>query len=158
MERFDFKLGYDSIIYFDSIPITILDDQGKEINIYGILYNRQSAHEEDLYLGFFVNRYICYLRASEIIQQKGGKLAPDFWELPNGNKITLQLPQKNLIYRIMRERMLWYRIIETDGALDLKEDEYDGNFLISKNPLLRMEIEVPQNKRELEEAGKEVKA
>ncbi|MCH5234804.1 MAG: hypothetical protein J1E16_05880 [Muribaculaceae bacterium] len=158
MERFDFKLGYDSIIYFDSIPITILDDQGKEINIYGILYNRQTAHEEDLYLGFFVNRYICYLMASEIIQQKGGQLAPDFWELPNGNKITLQLPQKNLIYRIMRDRMLWYRIIETDGALDLKEDEYDGNFLISKNPLLRMGIEVPQNKRELEEAGKEVKA
>lgn len=152
METVEIKLAYDSLIYFNSIPITILDDAGKKINIYGILYNKQSAHEEDLFLGFFVNRYICYLRACEIIQQKGGQLAPDFWELQNGNKITLQLAHKNLIYRIMRNRMLWYRIIETDGALELKEDEFDGNFLISKKPLLRMGIEEPKNKRELEDA------
>ena len=152
MEKVEIKLAYDSLIYFNSIPITILDDAGEKINIYGILYNKQSAHEEDLFLGFFVNRYICYLRACEIIQQKGGLLAPDFWELKNGNKITLQLAHKNLIYRIMRNRMLWYRIIETDEAIDLKEDEFDGNFLISKKPLIRMGIEEPKNKRDLEEA------
>ena len=158
MDTEEVKLPYDSIIYFNSTPITIINDEGNKITIHGILYKRQAAHDDDLYLGFFVNRYICYLMASEIVQQKGGQLAPDFWELPNGNKITLQLPHKNLIYKIMRDRMLEYRIIETDGALDLKEDEFDGSFLISKNPLLRMGIKEPQNKRELEEAGKEVKS
>lgn len=135
-----FRLAYDSIILFDSLPIYISDDYGKEITIYGICYNSQAAHDEDIFVRM-VNSYICYLRGSEIVQNKGGQLAPDFWELPNGNKITLQISHKNLIYRIMRDRMLWYRLVETREHLDLREGEIDGNFLISDEPLKRMGID-----------------
>ena len=74
------KLLDDSFIYFDSIPVTIRNDKGKEITIYGMTYNRHQSHEEDLWV-YLVNYYICYLRACEKVQSKEGSLSPD----TNGN-------------------------------------------------------------------------
>ena len=139
----------DSFIYFDSIPVTIRNDKGKEITIYGMTYNRHQSHEEDLWV-YMVNYYICYLRGCEKVQTKRGKISPDEWELSNGNRISLQRPHKNLIYRLMRDEILGYRLVETDGPLDIKEDEIDGKFIISNKPLIRMGLEKPKNKKETE--------
>ena len=140
----------DSFIYLDSIPVTIKNDKGKEIKIYGITYNRYQMHEEDLFC-YLTNFYIAYLRACEKVQTKGGgSLSPDEWQLSNGNRISLQRPHKNLIYRLMRDEILGYRLVETDGPLDLREDEVDGKFIISNKPLIRMGLVEPKNKKETE--------
>ena len=143
------KLMDDSFIYFDSTPVTIRNDKGEEIKIYGITYNRHQSHEEDLWV-YMVNYYTCYLQACERVQTKGGELSPDEWRLSNGNRISLQRPHKNLIYRLMREDVLGYRLVETDGPLDIREDEIDGKFIISNKPLIRMGLEKTKNKKETE--------
>ena len=132
------KIACDSIVLLDE-PIPFLNDNLKEIRVYGIVYDAQQAHDADLFM-FMVNRYLCYLLASSIILCKGGQLSPDELELPNGDRISLQTEYKNLIYRIMRDRLPSYSLIERD-ILDLKADEIDGNFLISPAPLKRMNIE-----------------
>lgn len=139
METKGAKPTYDSIVLLE-IPVSIRNDKGEEVSIWGILYNRQMAHEEDLWFRM-LNAYICYVQASEILQNKGAELYQDCWKLKNGNIITLQIPYKNLIYRIMRDQMLRYKLVEPSHPLDLREEEIDGNFLISTAPLERMGIE-----------------
>ena len=148
MENMKLKPIYDSIILLDSIPVSIFDDSGKEILIFGILYNKAEAHADDLFLGFLTNRYISYLRSSEIIQYKGGKLSPDEWEFDNGKRVSLNLSLKNLIYRIMRKDRLWYRLVERTEPIDIREGEVDENFLISTKPLERMGIDYEFRKQE----------
>ena len=134
-----FKLVWDSIILFDSLPVSIKNDEGKEITIWGILYNKQDRHEDDLFI-FEVNRYLAYLRFCQELQSKGGELSPDEIELPDENRISLQISHKNLLYRLYRDKIFWYFLIEKD-TLDLKPSEVDGNFLISEEPLKRMKID-----------------
>ena len=148
MENMKLKPTYDSIILLDSIPVSIFDDSGKEILIFGILYNKAEAHADDLFLGFLTNRYISYLRSSEIIQYKGGKLSPDEWEFDNGKRVFLNLSLKNLIYRIMRKDRLWYRLVERTEPIDFREGEVDENFLISTKPLERMGIDYEFRKQD----------
>ena len=50
---------YDAVVKFN-IPILIQDDNGELHTIYGILYNQQRKHRDDLFL-WEVNRYITYL-------------------------------------------------------------------------------------------------
>ena len=151
-ETLTFKLAYDSIVLFDSLPFVIKNDEGKEITIWGILYNKQDRHDDDLWI-FEVNRYISYLKFCQDVQYKGGRLSPDEVELPDGNIISLQVSHKNLLYRLYRDKLLWYTLVERD-LLDLKPDEVDESFLISDEPLKRMKIdygrlEVKKDKKNL---------
>lgn len=167
----DIKPAVNSIILFESRPTRIKNDLGEEIEIYGILYNRIIKHDDDLFI-YEVNRYVSYLRGCEKIQSKGAELYPTAWVLPNANKVSLKLTTKELIYKLMRNKRLGYRIVEREAPLELREDEVDGCFLISTKPLERMGInygvrkdnqknqkdkeQKPLNKRELEKGRKEV--
>ena len=84
------KLAYDCLIWFNGETINFKADNGDELKVWGLCFSKELAHKDDLFCGL-LKFYQAYLQASSIVQVKGGQIAPDFWELPSGNKITLQI-------------------------------------------------------------------
>ena len=129
--------GYDALVILD-MPIHITNDAGEVVSIYGLLYDKDTKHKDDLWT-WELNRYICYLMGCEKAQSNGCRLAPELFITEDGNMIALNVELKNLIYRIMKERMTGYRIIETIEPLELHHDEVQDIFVIYQEPILRIQ-------------------
>lgn len=132
------KLLYDGVVLFDT-PIKITNDRKETIQIYGLLYERKMRERNDLFV-WSVQRYITYLMGCQQVQEKGGKLSPEIWMLPNEHIITLGNPVKNFIYKFLKPQLIKYRLVEFEKALDIKDEEHDDLFLISEDPLTRYDL------------------
>ena len=129
---------YDAVVVFDT-PIKIQNDRKETIQIFGLLYERDMRKRNDLFV-WSVQRYITYLMGCQQVQEKGGKLSPEIWMLPNEHIITLGNPVKNFIYKFLKPQLIKYRLVEFEKALDVKDDEHDDLFLISEKPLTRYDL------------------
>ena len=132
------KLLYDGVVLFDT-PIKIINDRKETIQIYGLLYERDMRERNDLFV-WSVQRYITYLMGCQQVQEKGGKLSPEIWMLPNEHIITLGNPVKNFIYKFLKPQLIKYRLVEFDQPLEVKDEEHDDLFLISNEPLTRCKL------------------
>ena len=132
------KLLYDGVVLFDT-PIKITNDRKEIIQIFGLLYERKMRERNDLFV-WSVQRYITYLMGTELLLNKGGESAPEIWKMPSGNIIQLTNAVKNFIYKLQRNLLLKYRLIEFNQPLDIKDEEHDDLFLISQNPLTRCNL------------------
>ena len=130
--------AYDAVVVLDT-PIKIQNDRKETIQIYGLLYERKMRERNDLFV-WSVQRYITYLMGCQQVQEKGGKLSPEIWMLPNEHIITLGNPVKNFIYKFLKPQLIKYRLVEFDQPLDIKDDEHDDLFLISNEPLTRYDL------------------
>ena len=129
---------YDAVVMLDT-PIKIQNDRKDTISIFGLLYERKMRERNDLFV-WSVQRYITYLMGCQQVQEKGGKLSPEIWMLPNEHIITLGNPVKNFIYKFLKPQLIKYRLVEFEKALDVKDDEHDDLFLISQDPLTRYDL------------------
>ena len=132
------KLLYDGVVLFDT-PIKIINDRKETIQIYGLLYERKMRERNDLFV-WSVQRYITYLMGTELLLNKGGESAPEIWKMPSGNIIQLTNAVKNFIYKLQRNLLLKYRLVEFNQPLDIKDDEHDDLFLISQDPLTKYDL------------------
>ena len=132
------KLLYDGVVLFDT-PIKITNDRKETIQIFGLLYERKMRERNDLFV-WSVQRYITYLMGTELLLNKGGESAPEIWKMPSGNIIQLTNAVKNFIYKLQRNLLLKYRLVEFNQPLDVKDEEHDDLFLISQNPLTRCKL------------------
>lgn len=139
------KTDYDGLLVLGA-PINILDDHGSIISIYALLYNRDK-HRDDLFM-WELNRYISYLLGCVEVQNKGCKIAPELWIMEDGNMIPLNVGAKNVIYRVMKNRIDPYLIVEYEEPLEFYEDEIEDMWVISPAPIIRRGILIK---------GKEVK-
>lgn len=128
---------YDALVILD-VPIHITNDAGEVVSIYGLLYDKETKHKDDLWT-WELNRYICYLMGCEKAQSNGCRLAPGLFITENGNMIALNVELKNLIYRIMKDKMTGYRIIETIEAFEPCPDEAQDIFVISQQLISRIQ-------------------
>ena len=129
---------YDAVVVLDT-PIKIQNDRKETIQIYGLLYERDIRKRNDLFV-WSVQRYITYLMGCQQVQEKGGKLSPEIWMLPNEHIITLGNPVKNFIYKLLKPQLIKYRLVEFEKELDVKDEEHDDLFLISQDPLTRCKL------------------
>ena len=132
------KLLYDGVVLFDT-TIKITNDRKEDIPIYGLLYERKMRERNDLFV-WSVQRYITYIMGCQQVQEKGGKLSPEIWMLPNEHIITLGNPVKNFIYKFLKPQLIKYRLVEFEKPIDVKDDEHDDLFLISQDPLARCKL------------------
>ena len=130
--------AYDAVVVLDT-PIRIQNDRKETIQIYGLLYERKMRERNDLFV-WSVQRYITYLMGCQQVQEKGGKLSPEIWMLPNEHIITLGNPVKNFIYKFLKPQLIKYRLVEFEKELVVKDDEHDDLFLISQDPLTRCKL------------------
>ena len=130
--------AYDAVVVLDS-PIRIQNDRKETISIFGLLYERKMRERNDLFV-WSVQRYITYLMGTELLLNKGGESAPEIWKMPSGNIIQLTNAVKNFIYKLQRNLLLKYRLVEFNQPLDIKDEEHDDLFLISQNPLTRCNL------------------
>ena len=129
---------YDAVVVLDT-PIKIQNDRKETIQIYGLLYERKMRKRNDLFV-WSVQRYITYLMGTELLLNKGGESAPEIWKMPSGNIIQLTNAVKNFIYKLQRNLLLKYRLVEFNQPLDIKDEEHDDLFLISNKPLTRCKL------------------
>ena len=132
------NITYDAVVVLDT-PIKIQNDRKETIQIYGLLYERDMRKRNDLFV-WSVQRYITYLMGSQQVQEKGGKLSPEIWMLPNEHIITLGNPVKNFIYKFLKPQLIKYRLVEFEKELDVKDEEHDDLFLISEDPLTKYDL------------------
>ena len=130
--------AYDAVVVLDT-PIKIQNDRKETIQIFGLLYERDMRKRNDLFV-WSVQRYITYLMGCQQVQEKGGKLSPEIWMLPNEHIITLGNPVKNFIYKFLKPQLIKYRLVEFEKELDVKDEEHDDLFLISEDPLTRYDL------------------
>ena len=130
--------AYDAVVVLDT-PIKIVNDRKETIQIYGLLYERKMRERNDLFV-WSVQRYISYLMGCQQVQEKGGKLSPEVWMLPNEHIITLGTPVKNFIYKFLKPQLIKYRLVELNQPIDVKDEEHDDLFLISNEPLTRCKL------------------
>ena len=130
--------AYDAVVMLDT-PIKIQNDRKETIQIFGLLYVRKMRERNDLFV-WSVQRYITYLMGCQQVQEKGGKLSPEIWMLPNEHIITLGNPVKNFIYKFLKPQLIKYRLVEFEKELDVKNEEHDDLFLISEDPLTRYDL------------------
>ncbi len=130
------KKQYDAMVIFDT-PIQIVDDGGDVISIYGLLYNQDEKHKDDLWT-WELNRYICYLQGCERAQSNGCKLAPELLITKDENMIALKVRFKNLIYRIMKKHLIRYRMVELTDPIKIHFGETDDNLIISQQLINRI--------------------
>ena len=126
---------YDGFVYFN-VPILITNDADEIITIHGLLYNRDQKHNDDLWL-WELNRFICYLQGCENVQKNQGKLVPEQWITSDGNIIALDVSHKNFIYTAMRDRMIGYKIVESDLPYMIEEGDTEDVFVISPDFIIR---------------------
>ena len=129
---------YDAVVVLDT-PIKIQNDRKETISIFGLLYERDMRKRNDLFV-WSVQRYITYLMGCQQVQEKGGKLSPEIWMLPNEHIITLGNPVKNFIYKFLKPQLIKYRLVEFDQSMEVKDEEHDDLFLISNEPLTRYDL------------------
>ena len=129
---------YDGMVILD-IPIKIKDDEGKALPIYGLLYNKEYRHNDDLWQ-WQLNRYLCYLLGCTRIQKNKGTLVPDLFITSEGNSICMNDSVKNLLYRLLKKDMPTFRVMESDKPFEIEKNEIDCNFIISKKLIDRYTV------------------
>lgn len=145
----DSKSKYTGVIVLTD-PVYITDSKGNTIFIYGILYDMLRKMKDDLF-SWGCQRYLAYLYGAQRCQYNKGIVEPDVWITSYGGMIVLDNPVKNAIYKIMREDIPVYTLVEFLEPLELEENEYEDCFLISKAPLKRYGVIKDDNS----EKGKE---
>ena len=135
------KENYDGVAIFDK-PIRILDDENNPIPIYGLMFSKGRKHADDLWQ-WELNRYLAYLMACEVVQKQNGKLAPEMLLLGSGHSINLKVETKNVIYRLMKDDLIGFRIKEyIEPFMDIREGETEGDFVISESFIERYGFEI----------------
>lgn len=125
---------YDGVIWLDT-PIRITPDKGETRSIYGILYNKKKSHKDDLFI-WGINRYLTYLVGCERMIDRGGNVSPEMYIMPSGRMIILTLELKNFIYRILKDKIPGYKLLEYAEPLTYTSDEVDRCFVISQSFLV----------------------
>lgn len=126
---------YDGFVAFQE-PILITNDANETIPIYGLLYNRERRHRDDLWT-WELNRYLAYLQGCENVQKNGGKLVPEQWITSDGNIIPLDVSNKNFIYKTMKHRLTEYKISEDMVPFEIEDGDVDDVFVISQEFSIR---------------------
>lgn len=126
---------YDGFVGFQE-PVLITNDANETIPIYGLLYNRNRRHRDDLWT-WELNRYLAYLQGCESVQKNKGKLVPEQWITSNDNIISLDVNNKNFIYRIMKHRLIEYKISENIVPFEIEKGDVDDVFVISQEFSIR---------------------
>ena len=137
---------YDAVVVLDT-PIKIQNDRKETISIFGLLYERKMRERNDLFV-WSVQRYITYLMGTELLLNKGGESTPEIWKMPSGNILQLTNAVKNFIYKLQRNLLLKYRLVEFNQPLDIKDEEHDDLFLISQDPLTRCNLAGNKNNKD----------
>lgn len=127
---------YDAVVKFN-IPILIQDDNGELHTIYGILYNQQRKHRDDLFL-WEVNKYITYLMGCSRAVINGGSIAPELWVAKSGEMIILDNGAKDYIYQTMKDEMIGYRLLEFNSPLDILPEDVEGEWVIEPSVFLQL--------------------
>lgn len=133
--RKDENPEYDSMVVFER-PLHIRDDENIVIPIYGLLYNKAVMHEEDLF-SFKLHHFITYLQGAEKASAQRVWLSPDKWIRPDGHDIPISTPIKNLIYRLLRDKMIGYTLLEFPKPLEIEDGECEDRYIISETLLVR---------------------
>lgn len=82
-------------------------------------------------------KVVIYARVSTLVQENKGKLAPEMFITAKGNVIPLRVGVKNLVYRIMKEEMIGYRIIEPNCPIEVMTSETEDIFILSSKLINR---------------------
>ncbi len=135
MSKNDYR--YNGVVVFQT-PIQIRNDHDEVISIYGLLYNWEQKHKDDLWT-WELNRYICYLQGCERAQENGCRLAPGLLITATDNMIPLNYRIKSQIYRIMKEDMIDYRLVEPVETFEINEDQVDDTCIISQKLIDRIQ-------------------
>ena len=117
-------------------PVYIIDSKGNTTFIYGILYDMLMKMKNDLF-SWCCQRYLAYLYGTQRCQFHNGILQPDVWVNSHGAMIILDNSVKNYIYKVMKDDIPVYRLMEFEKPLKLNDKEYEGCFLTSTAPLKR---------------------
>ncbi len=128
---------FDGAVVFQD-PINIRDDHDEVITIYGLLYNQEQKHTDDLWT-WELNRYICYLQGCERAQDNGCRLAPGLLITATDNIIALNYRFKSLIYKIMKEDMTRYRLVEPSEPFGILPDDTEDIFITSNDFIHRIQ-------------------
>lgn len=128
-----FKKVFDSFIVFKT-PIEICNDLGEIIKIYGLLYNKEDAHTDDLWQ-WRLNRYIAYLVGCHRTQINHGDIEPDIYISPQGRKIELNSSHKDFIYQTLKNEIPQYTVVEFNNPLILEDGDKEDRFIISQKPI-----------------------
>ena len=120
---------YDSVVILDS-PIVLRDDEGEGIYIYGLLYEKERSHQDEIFI-WELRRYLSYLKGCEKILDNGCALAPEIWVMEDGRMINLTVEHKNLIHRIMGDRIQSFTLEETNQPLILNPEHTEDIFVTS---------------------------
>ena len=126
---------YDGFVAFQE-PVLITNDANETIPIYGLLYNRERRHRDDLWT-WELNRYLAYLQGCENVQKNGGKLVPEQWITSDDNIIPLDVSNKNFIYKTMKHRLIEYKISEYIVPFEIEDGDVDDVFVISQEFSIR---------------------
>ena len=126
---------YDGFVAFQE-PVLITNDANETIPIYGLLYNRERRHRDDLWT-WELNRYLAYLQGCENVQKNGGKLVPEQWITSDDNIIPLDVSNKNFIYKTMKHRLIEYKISEDIVPFEIEDGDVDDVFVISQEFSIR---------------------
>lgn len=126
---------YDGFVAFQE-PVLITNDANETIPIYGLLYNRERRHRDDLWT-WELNRYLAYLQGCENVQKNGGKLVPEQWLTSDDNIIPLNVSNKNFIYKTMKHRLIEYKISEDIVPFEIEDGDVDDVFVISQEFSIR---------------------
>lgn len=124
------KNKYDGMVVFET-PILITDQTDEKHFIYGLLYNKDEMHKNDLWT-WEINRFIAYLLGCQRMTENGGELTTDAWLSSCGKIIPLTPAAKNFIYKLEKKELPRYTIDET-SPIELSDGNHEGEFLLT-NP------------------------
>ena len=131
----DKKIKYDGLVCFEK-PVCIRDDFNRTILIYGLLFEKDKRHKDDLWT-WELNRFISFLQGCEKAQNNGCRISPDKIIMPNGKEIKLTVEVKNIIYKIIKPEIIDYTINEYYEPLETNESEVEDMFVISQPFIVR---------------------
>ena len=138
------RKSYDSFIIFQR-PLELGNGEDK-INVYGLLYDRYEVKTKrnDLFI-YNLQSFIAYLCACEFAwKNRNCQIFPDKIITDTGTILkTKNRAVRNAIYKIMKDRMVEYRIVESEGNILYKDEEVEEGFIIQKTLLTRYELKDP---------------
>lgn len=130
--------GYDGMVILKT-PLTLTDDNGLGVIVYGWMYRRTERLNED-----FIKKvvaYNAYLIAVKKFQDKGGVISDDgkIWTDPtNGSWFSVRDFMFQLkVYSENKEAALQYLLVENDTPFVANENEIDVNLILSEDFIKR---------------------
>ena len=139
----DKRKSFDSFIIFQR-PLELGNGEDK-ISVYGLLYDRYEVKTKrnDLFI-YNLQSFIAYLCACEFAwKNRSCQIVPGRFITSTGKVIRVNKAVKNAIYKIMKDRMVEYRIVECEGNILYKDEEVEEGFIIKSSLLSRYELKDP---------------